>query len=86
MAEWGSASTPAYCASKGGVKQLVKSFGQAVGHLGITCNAIGPGFIETNMTRRLQENPAIKARLVDRTRWATSARRGCGRGGIVPRE
>jgi glucose 1-dehydrogenase len=67
MAEWGSATTPAYCASKGGVKQLVKSFGQAVGHLGITCNAIGPGFIETGMTRGLKDNPVIEARLVDRT-------------------
>ena len=67
MAEWGSAGTPAYCASKGGVKQLVKSFGQAVGHLGITCNAIGPGFIETQMTSGIMANPAIEARLVDHT-------------------
>lgn len=67
MAEWGSATTPAYCASKGGVKQLVKSFGQAVGHLGITCNAVGPGFIETGMTRGIFENPAVQGRLVDRT-------------------
>lgn len=67
MAEWGSAGTPAYCASKGGVKQLVKSFAQAVGHLGITCNAIGPGFITTQMTRGLRENPAVERALVDRT-------------------
>ena len=67
MAEWGSAGSPAYCASKGGVKQLVKSFAQAVGHLGITCNAIGPGFITTQMTRGLRENPAVERMLVDRT-------------------
>lgn len=67
MAEWGSSTTPAYCASKGGVKQLVKSFGQAVGPRGITCNAIGPGFIETQMTAGLRENPAIEGWLVDRT-------------------
>ena len=67
MAEWGSASTPAYCASKGGVKQLVKSFGIALGHRGITCNAIGPGFIETQMTARLKENPEFEAYLADRT-------------------
>jgi NAD(P)-dependent dehydrogenase (short-subunit alcohol dehydrogenase family) len=67
MAEWGSATTPAYCASKGGVKQLVKSFGIALGPRGITCNAIGPGFIETQMTARLKENPAFEAYLADRT-------------------
>ena len=67
MAEWGSAGSPAYSASKGGVKQLVKSFGIALGHRGITCNAIGPGFIETNMTARLKENPEFEAYLRDRT-------------------
>jgi glucose 1-dehydrogenase len=67
MGEWGSAGAPAYCASKGGVKQLVKSFGMACGPFGITCNAIGPGFIETNMTRRLKEVPEIGARLADAT-------------------
>lgn len=67
MAEWGSAGSPAYCASKGGVKQLVKSFGLALGHRGITCNGIGPGFIETNMTARLKENPEFEAYLRDRT-------------------
>ncbi|MEX2080549.1 MAG: SDR family NAD(P)-dependent oxidoreductase [Dehalococcoidia bacterium] len=67
MAEWGSGGSPAYTASKGGVKQLVKSFGIAVGPHGITCNAIGPGFIHTNMTARLKENPAFEGYLADRT-------------------
>ncbi|MEX0782230.1 MAG: SDR family NAD(P)-dependent oxidoreductase [Dehalococcoidia bacterium] len=67
MAEWGSAGSPAYCASKGGVKQLVKSFGIALGSKGITCNAIGPGFIETQMTARLKESPEFEAYLKDRT-------------------
>ncbi len=67
MAEWGSAGAPAYCASKGGVKQLVKTFGLACGPLGITCNAIGPGFIETAMTAPMREMPAVEASLIDRT-------------------
>ena len=67
MGEWGSAGAPAYCASKGGVKQLVKSFGIACGPYGITCNAIGPGFIETQMTARLKEVPQIGEYLADRT-------------------
>jgi len=67
MAEWGGAATPAYCASKGGVKQLVRSFALACGRYGITCNAIGPGFIETGMTKMITEQPAIAQMLVDRT-------------------
>jgi glucose 1-dehydrogenase len=67
MAEWGGAGTPAYCASKGGVKQLVKSFAIACGRYGITCNAIGPGFIETGMTQMITDNPMMAGFLVDRT-------------------
>jgi len=67
MAEWGGAGAPAYCASKGGVKQLVKSFAIACGRHGITCNAIGPGFIETGMTKMITDNPLFVGHLVDRT-------------------
>ncbi|MBI1817476.1 MAG: SDR family oxidoreductase [Deltaproteobacteria bacterium] len=67
MAEWGSAGSPAYCASKGGVKQLVKSFAIACGRSGITCNAIGPGFIATGMTQNILDNPMMANALVDRT-------------------
>ncbi len=67
MAEWGGAGTPAYCASKGGVKQLVKSFALACGRYGITCNAIGPGFIETGMTKMITDNPLMESALIDRT-------------------
>ncbi len=67
MAEWGSAGTPAYCASKGGVKQLVRSFALACAPYGITCNAIGPGFIETQMTAPLREFPPLAQYLIDRT-------------------
>lgn len=67
MAEWGAAGAPAYCASKGGVRQLVRSFGQACGPHGITCNGIGPGFIDTNMTARLREMPEVRNGLIDRT-------------------
>ncbi|HVO22386.1 MAG TPA: SDR family NAD(P)-dependent oxidoreductase [Candidatus Margulisiibacteriota bacterium] len=67
MAEWGGAGAPAYCASKGGVKQLVRSFAIACGRYGITCNAIGPGFIETAMTKMITDNPLFVGHLVDRT-------------------
>jgi NAD(P)-dependent dehydrogenase (short-subunit alcohol dehydrogenase family) len=67
MAEWGGAATPAYTASKAGVKQLVKAFAMAGGRHGITCNAIAPGLIETGMTERVRAVPALVDGFVDRT-------------------
>jgi glucose 1-dehydrogenase len=67
MAEWGAGGTPAYCASKGGVRQLVRSFAIACGRYGITCNAIAPGFIDTAMTQIIKDTPGASDMLVDRT-------------------
>ena len=53
--------------AQGGVKQLAKSFASASGRCGITCNAIGPGFIETAMTQMITTNPLLVGHLVDRT-------------------
>jgi NAD(P)-dependent dehydrogenase (short-subunit alcohol dehydrogenase family) len=67
MAEWGGGATPAYSASKGGVRQVVKSFALACGRYGITANAIAPGFIETSMTRMITDSPLMAGSLIDRT-------------------
>lgn len=67
MGVWGAAGTPAYCASKGGVQQLVKCFALAGAPHGIACNGIGPGFIATPMTSFIHENPLFEGFLVDRT-------------------
>lgn len=67
MAEWGSAAGPAYAASKGGVRQVVRSFALACGRHGITCNAIAPGFIATPMTRMLMDDAQKTAYLVSHT-------------------
>lgn len=67
MAEWGGAATPAYTASKAGVKQVVKAFALACGRHGITCNAIAPGMIETGMTERVRAAPAVLRSFLDRT-------------------
>ena len=44
-----------YSSSKGGLIALTKSTAQELGSRGITCNAIAPGFIETEMTGRLSD-------------------------------
>lgn len=45
----GGAHIPAYAASKHGVLGLVRSVAQSVAKRGITCNAICPGFVDTEM-------------------------------------
>ncbi|UWQ77964.1 SDR family oxidoreductase [Leisingera sp. S132] len=45
----GGAQIPAYAASKHGVLGLVRSVAQDVAKRGITCNAVCPGFVDTEM-------------------------------------
>jgi len=44
-----------YSSSKGGLIALTKSTAQELGSRGITCNAVAPGFIETEMTAQLSD-------------------------------
>jgi NAD(P)-dependent dehydrogenase (short-subunit alcohol dehydrogenase family) len=46
-----------YAASKAGLHMLMKSFAIVLGKHGITCNAIAPGMILTDMTRSHWEQP-----------------------------
>ena len=46
-----------YSSAKGGLKMLTKSMATEWGRYGITCNAIGPGYIETDLTKPLTEDP-----------------------------
>ncbi len=44
-----------YCASKAGVIGFSKSLAKEIGSRGITVNVIAPGYIETDMTEKLNE-------------------------------
>lgn len=48
-----------YSASKGGLKMLTKAMATEWGGQGITANALGPGYIATDLTRPLQDDPAF---------------------------
>jgi 3-oxoacyl-[acyl-carrier protein] reductase len=51
----GNANQANYAASKAGIIGLTKSVAQEFGVRGIRCNAIAPGFIETEMTAALPD-------------------------------
>jgi 3-oxoacyl-[acyl-carrier protein] reductase len=51
----GNAGQCNYAASKAGLIGLTKSVAKEFGSRGVTCNAIAPGFIETDMTAVLDE-------------------------------
>lgn len=53
-----------YAVSKAGVWMLTKHVARSLGPAGIRINAIGPGFIETNMTRIVGEIPMIRDQLL----------------------
>ncbi|HTX88357.1 MAG TPA: 3-oxoacyl-[acyl-carrier-protein] reductase [Bacteroidales bacterium] len=51
----GNAGQSNYAASKAGIIGFTKSVAQELGSRNIRCNAIAPGFIDTEMTARLSE-------------------------------
>ena len=56
----GNAGQSSYAASKAGIIGFTKSIAQELGSRNIRCNAIAPGFIETDMTHYLKEGDAAK--------------------------
>jgi len=52
---FGNAGQANYAASKAGIFGFTKSIAKEVGSRSIRCNAIAPGFIETDMTHELDE-------------------------------
>ncbi len=56
-----------YCASKGGINQLTKSMAISLGRYGITCNAVLPGTVETDVNRESLADPALRQTLTERT-------------------
>ena len=57
MCEASRPTTSAYTASKGAVKMLMKALAIDWAPNGIRCNAVGPGYILTDMTRPLKDDP-----------------------------
>lgn len=69
---FGGGLVPAYSASKGGIAQLTKSLAIAYAPDSIRVNAVAPGWIATDLTQALQDNPARSGPILSRTpmaRW-----------------
>jgi NAD(P)-dependent dehydrogenase (short-subunit alcohol dehydrogenase family) len=60
-------TTAAYSASKAGVVSLTHSAAAALGPFGVRVNAIGPGYIETQMTEGIRADPAMAQSVRDAT-------------------
>lgn len=62
---YGNASQLNYSAAKAGVIGLTKATAKELGSRNIACNAIAPGFIDTDMTRNLPE--AVRQGILEAT-------------------
>lgn len=72
LSTFGGPLVPAYSASKGGVAQLTKALAGAWAEDGIRVNAVAPGWIETEMTQGLRDDPDRTQSIMARTplkRW-----------------
>ena len=55
IGEMGNAGQSSYAASKAGILGFTKSIAKELGSRNIRCNAVAPGFVETDMTSYLKE-------------------------------
>ncbi len=68
----GGITVPAYAAAKGGVAQLTKALANEWASKGVNVNAIAPGYMATDNTAALQQDPARNRQILERIpagRW-----------------
>jgi 3-oxoacyl-[acyl-carrier protein] reductase len=71
----GNAGQSSYAASKAGIIGFTKSVAHELGSRNIRCNAIAPGFVETDMTHYLKDEEGAKSFLakIPLNRFASSS-------------
>lgn len=66
-AEFGGSQQAHYCASKAGINLLIKSMAISLGPRGITCNAVLPGTVETDINREALSDSVVREYWSQRT-------------------
>ena len=72
----GGITVPGYAAAKGGVAQLTKALANEWAGRGVNVNAIAPGYMATDNTTALREDPTRSRQILERIpagRWGTPA-------------
>ena len=72
LAFQGGITVPAYAAAKGGLAQLTKALANEWASKGINVNAVAPGYIETDVTTALRNDPVRSRQILERIpagRW-----------------
>jgi gluconate 5-dehydrogenase len=72
MSALGRATVAPYTVAKGGIKMLTQAMAAEWASLGLQANAIGPGYMLTDMNEALVNDPAFNAWVIGRTparRW-----------------
>jgi 2-deoxy-D-gluconate 3-dehydrogenase len=70
----GGINVPGYAASKGGIGQLTMALSNEWAARGVNVNAIAPGYISTDNTRALRDDPERSSQILGRIpagRWGT---------------
>ncbi|MGR3512753.1 MAG: SDR family oxidoreductase [Paracoccaceae bacterium] len=70
----GGITVPGYAASKGGIGQLTKALSNEWASKGVNVNAIAPGYIATDNTEALRNDPVRQKAILERIpagRWGT---------------
>jgi 2-deoxy-D-gluconate 3-dehydrogenase len=70
----GGITVPSYAAAKGGIVQLTKALANEWAAQGINVNAIAPGYMQTDNTKALREDPQRNKQITERIpagRWGT---------------
>ena len=72
LAFQGGITVPAYAAAKGGLAQLTKALANEWASKGINVNAVAPGYVETDVTTALRNDPLRSRQSLERIpagRW-----------------
>jgi len=72
----GGINVPGYTAAKSGLAGLTKALSNEWAHLGVNVNAIAPGYIATDNTQALRDDPGRNRAILDRIpagRWGAAA-------------